>query len=180
MTNCNSEIIGVKKIALYINKDVRYNYPDPSIENEVDLIAHATGSFVINEVKELPKWERELGNSGNYKINYSDIFSFLLHGTENNVPEILQSLRNNRLGYITEIITTSNKSFVFPTPVFLNENNTKQIDSHSWSVSLTYRVPSLEDKLNKLNTLLMTQSYILLGGNNILGNGAGAAIISKS
>lgn len=180
MSNCVNEIIGVKKIALYINKDVRYNYPDPSIENEIDIISHSVGSIIVDQINELPKWERTLNYSGNYKINYSDEFTFLLHGIENNVPEILEVLRNNRLGFVTEIITTGNKSFVFPTPVFLNTDNTKQIDSHSWSVSLSYRVPSLEDKLDKLNNLLMTANYCLLGNNNILGNGIGNAIILKS
>lgn len=179
MSNCISEIVGIKTIALYINKDVRINRPNPSIENEVDIIAHAQGSFVINEVKEQPKWERELGYSGNYKQNYSDTFSFLLHGIENNVPGILKSLRNNRLGYIAEIITTGNKSFVFPAPVFLNENNTKQIDSHSWSVSLTYRVPTFLDRLTKLNTILMVFSYILVGDNQILGDGQGNPIVAN-
>lgn len=173
------EIIGVQRMALYINKDVRYSYPDASIENEVDLIAHATGSFVINEVKELPKWERTITYSENYRQNYNDEFSFLLHGIENDVPEIIQSLRNNRLGYIVEIITTGSKSFVFPAPVFLNEDNTKQIDSHSWSISLSYRTPSFEDKLIKLNTILMVQSYILVGDNQILGDGAGRAIVAN-
>ena len=179
MSNCVNEIIGVKKIALYINKGVRINRPDPSIENEVDLIAHAQGSFVINEVKEYPKWERELGFSGNYKQNYTDTFSFLLHGIENEVPEIIKSLRNNRCGYVVEIVTTGNKSFVFPAPVFLNENNTKQIDSHSWSVSLSYRVPTFEDRLIKLNTILMIYSYILVGDNQILGDGNGNPIVAN-
>lgn len=173
------EIQGIQRMALYINKDIRYRYPDPSNENEVDLIAHAKGSFVINEVKELLKWERSVTYSENYRQNYNDEFSFLLHGIENNVPGIIQDLRNNRLGYIVEIITTGNQSFVFPAPVFLNEDNTKQIDSHSWQVSLSYRVTTFEDKLIKLNTLLMTQSYITLADNKIWGDGTGKAIVSR-
>lgn len=179
MANCEHEIIGVQKIALYINKNVRYNFPNPAIENEVDLIAHATGSFVINEINEYPKWERVLDYSGNYKISYLDTFSFQLNGIENNVPEILRSLRNNRLGYVTEIITTGNKSLVFPAPVFLNEKNTKPIDSHSWQVSLSYRVPTFENYYNKLNTVLMIHSYLLVGENQILGDGSGAAIVAN-
>lgn len=171
-----TEIIGVKSIGLYINKDVRLRRPDPSIENEIDLIAHATGSYIINEDKEQPKWERTLNYSGNYKTAYQDEFVFLLHGIENNVPEILRELRNNRNGYIVEVITTGNKSFVFPAPVFLNQSNTKQIDSHSWQVSLSYRVPTFEDYLIKLNTVLMIYNYVLTGNNSVLG-GSQAAVI---
>lgn len=176
MANCAREIIGIKTIALYINSDVRIRRPNPAIENEVDLIAHATGSFVINETSEYPKWERVLDYSGNYKISYLDTFSFQLNGIENNVPEILRSLRNNRLGYVTEIITTGNNSLVFPTPVFLNEKNTKPINSHSWQVSLSYRVPTFQDYLIKLNTVLMIYNYILTGQNSVLG-GSNVAVI---
>jgi len=179
MANCFNEIIGIQRMALYINKDVRYNYPDPSNENEVDLIAHAQGSFVINEINEYIKWERTVNFSGNYKQNYIDNFSFLLHGIKSNAPGIITEMRNNRLGYIIEIITTGNKSYVFPAPVFLNKNNTKKIDSHSWNVSLSYRIPTFEDRLTKLNTLLMTQSYITLADNKILGDGTGKAIVSR-
>lgn len=175
----NIEIVGVQRLVLYINKDIRIRRPDPSAENEVDLIAHGQGSFVINEVKELPKWERNTTYSGNYDPNYSDTFSFLLHGIENNVPDILENLRNNRFGYVAEIITTSNQSFVFPAPVFLDSESIKQIDSHSWEVSLSYRVPTFKDKLIKLNTLLMTQNYITLAKNKIWGDGTGRAIVHK-
>lgn len=173
------EILGVRKIALYINKDVRINRPNPSIENEVDIIAHGQGSYIIDQVVEQPKWERTLDYSGNYKMNYVDRFTFNLHGILNNVPDILRNLRNNRLGYVVEIITTGGNSFVFPTPVFLDEQNTKQIDSHSWQVSLSYRVPTFQDKLNKLNTVLMTYSYILGGNNVVLGGGNNTAVIGN-
>ena len=176
MADCNKEIIGIKKLALYINDDVRINRPDPSKENEVDLIAHGQGSFVISDMTEQAQWERTIDFSGNYKQNYIDEFSFFLHGIENNVPGILKSLRNNRLGYIAEIVTTGNKAFVFPAPVFLNVKNTKKVNSHSWNVSLSYRVPTFQNYLTKLNTLLMTESYILLGGNNILGSGTGVIV----
>jgi hypothetical protein len=176
MSNCFNEIQGVKKIAFYINKDVQFNRPDPSVENEIDIIAHATGSFVINEVNELPKWERIQDYSGNYRIVYQDQFTFLLHGIENDIPSILRDLRANRLGYITEVVTTGNKSYVFPAPVFLNERNTKQVDSHSWQVSLTYRVPTFEDYLIKLNTVLMIYSYILTGSDSVLGGSSEAVI----
>jgi len=173
------EIVGIKSMGIYINEGVRYNYPDKSKENEVDLIAHAIGSYVISDINELPKWERIVNYSANYNQDYNDIFTFFIHGTENDTPEILKDLRNNRKGYIIEIITTGNKSYVFPSPVFLNEDNTKQVDSHSWVISLSYRTFSKKDKLVKLNTLLMTNSYILLGENKILGNGEGKAIVSK-
>lgn len=175
----NVEIVGIKQLALYINDGIRIRRPDAAVENEVDLIAHAQGSFVINEIDELPKWERATGTSGNGNPNYEDTFSFFLHGIESNAPEIIESLRNNRLGYVVEIITTGNQSFVFPSPVFLDSDNTKQINSHSWTVSLTYRVLSLKDKLIKLNTILMTQSYILVGDNQILGDGLGRAIVAN-
>ena len=124
--NCQNEISGIKKIAFYVNEGVRFNFPNPAIENEIDLIAHSVGSVVVDAVNEYPKWERELNYSGNYKQNYSDTFSFIVHGIENDVPAIIKSMRNNRSGYITEIITTGNKSFVFPTPVFLSTPNIKK------------------------------------------------------
>lgn len=178
MTNCK-EILGLKKIAFYINNNVRYNFPDPAVENEIDLIAHAEGSIVVSDSIELPKWERILTFSGNYKQNYFDEFSFIAHGILNNVPGLILAMRNNRLGYITEIITTSNRSFVFPVPVFLNAENTKQVDSHSWNVSLSYRIPTFQDHYTKLNTLLMIYSYILVGDNQILGSGGGVPIVAN-
>lgn len=173
------EIVGIKSMALYINDNVRIRRPDTSKENEVDLIAHGTGSYVISDINELPKWERSIAYSGNYMQNFLDEFSFFLHGINNEIPEAIKNIRNNRLGYIVEIITTGNKSFVFPTPVFLNGNNTKQIDSHSWAVSLSYRKATFFDKLTKLNTILMTQSYILVADNQILGDGSGRAIVAN-
>lgn len=173
------EIIGIKSLALYFNNNVRIRRPDPSKENEVDLIAHGKGSYIISDGDELPKWERSITYSGNYTQNFLDEFSFFLHGINNEIPEAIKNIRNNRLGYIVEIITTGNKSFVFPAPVFLNENNTKQINSHSWAVSLSYRTPTFFDKLIKLNTILMTQSYILVGDNKVLGDGAGRAIVAN-
>ena len=177
--SCSPEIIGITRIGIYINDHIRIRRPDPSKENEVDLIAHSQGSYTIQDINELPKWERTINNSENYKQSFEDRFSFVLHGINNNVPKIILDLRNNRLGYIVEIITTNGNSFVFPTPVFLDSENTKPINSHSWQVSLSYRVPTFQDKLKKLNTLLMTQSYIWLGGSNILGYGDGAIVSNK-
>ena len=71
---------------------------------------------------------------------------------------------------------TLQKSYVFPTPCFLDSENTKPIDSNSWNISLSYRVPTFIDKLIKLNTILMTESYILVGDNAILGDGTGAIV----
>lgn len=173
------EIVGIKSMALYINDNVRIRRPDASKENEVDIIAHSSGSYVISDANELPKWERSITYSGNYTQNFLDEFSFFLHGINNEIPEAIKNIRNNRLGYIVEIITTGNKSFVFPTPVFLNENNTKQIDSHSWKVSLGYRKATFEDKLTKLNTILMTYSFILIDDNKVLGDGSGRAIVAN-
>lgn len=174
----NIEIVGIQYLGIYINSDVVINRPDPANENEVDIIIHGQGSYVISDPNELPKWERITNNSGNFTQSFIDKFSFILHGIENNVPEIIQELRNNRLGYIIEIITTGGKSFIFPTPVFLDSENTKPIDSHSWQISLSYRVPTLKDKLTKLNTLLMDNSYILVGDNEVLGFGEGAIVIN--
>jgi len=173
------EITGIRKIALYINENVRINRPNPSIENEVDLIAHATGSYTITDVNEQPKWERKVGYSGNGKQNFVDTFTFLIHGTENNTPEIIRNLRNNRLGYICEIITTGGKSLVFQSPVFINKNNVKNVNSHSWEVSLSYREPTFLDKLTKLNTVLMTNSYILGGESTVVGGGVNNALIGS-
>jgi hypothetical protein len=168
--NCQVlEIIGIKRMGIYINDDVRIRRPNPAIENEVDLIVHGQGSYVIEDCIEMPKWERTIDYSGNYKQNFKDKFTFVLHGINNNVPQIIRDLRNNRLGYIIEIITNTDKSYVFPAPVFLDSENTKPINSHSWDISLSYRVPTNQDRLTKLNTLLMTQSYIIVGQNQILG-----------
>lgn len=172
----NIEITGIKSIALYINDNVSISRPDPSKENEVDIIVHGQGSYLISDITEYPKWERVLINSENFTQKFIDVFSFVLHGIENQIPQALKDIRNNRLGYIVEIITTGGKSFVFPTPVFLNSENTKQINSHSWSVSLSYRVPTFKDKLLKLNTLLMDNSYKIVGDNEILGYGEGALV----
>lgn len=172
------EIQGVKSLAFYINNDVRINRPNPSIENEVDLIAHGTGSFVINANNEYPKWERSIEYSENYKEQFIDKFSFTLHGIENDVPEIIEAMRNNRLGYVTEIVTTGNKSFVFPAPVFLDIENTKKVDSHSWNISLSYKVPTHLDRLIKLNTILMVYSYILGGENSVLAGSSNSVVIS--
>ncbi len=172
----NIEIIGIKSIALYINDNVSISRPDPSKENEVDIIVHGQGSYVISDINEYPKWERVLINSENFTQKFIDVFSFNLHGIENQIPQSLQDIRNNRLGYIVEIITTGGKSFVFPTPVFLDSENTKLVNSHSWNVSLSYRVATFNDKLLKLNTLLMNNSYIIVGDNEILGYGDGAIV----
>ena len=172
----NTEVIGIKSIALYINDNVSISRPNPSNENEVDIIVHGQGSYLISDVNEYPKWERILINSENFTQKFIDSFSFILHGIENQIPQALQDIRNNRLGYIIEIITTGGKSFVFPTPVFLDSENTKRVNSHSWSVSLSYRVPTFKDKLLKLNTLMMDNSYVIIADNEILGYGEGAIV----
>ena len=175
---CSTEILGVYKMALYINKDVKYNFPNIDKPNEVDLIAHSVGSYVIDN-NDLPKWERTVNYSENYKQNYLDKFSFYLRGVENDVPGIIKNLRNNRLGYIVEIITLNKKSFVFPMPVFLSVENTKQVDENKWFVELTYRVRTFKDHFIKLNTILMTSSYILTGENTILSGENNGVIIGN-
>lgn len=155
MADCTQEIIGVQKITLYINKNILYNFPDVSNENEVNITVNSEGSVIIEDVDQYPKWERINGQSGNYKQNFLDEFSFLAHGVENNVPEIIKDLRNNRLGFICVIKTTGNDNFIFQSPVFLNVANTKQIDSHSWNVSLSYRIKTFQNYLSVLNTVLI-------------------------
>lgn len=157
MSNCVSEIIGVKKIALYINNGARFERPDVSVENEVNLIVTESENFLLTDIKSQMKWERTLAFSGNYKQNYFDEFTFLLHGVQNEIPEIIKTIRKNRLGYIIEIITTGNKSLVFQSPVFLNNENTKQIDSHSWNISLSYRIPSFLNNLTLLDVTIGSQ-----------------------
>jgi hypothetical protein len=166
---CNKEVLGLYRMALYINKDVKYNYPDPSKKSEVDLIAHGTGSYVI-ENYDNPKWERTVNYSQNYKQNYLDKFIFELKGVENEIPAIIKDLRNNRLGYIAEIITLNNNSYVFPQPVFLSIENTKQVNQNNWIVELSYRVETFKDYFKKLNTVLMVASYLSIGNNAFLSN----------
>lgn len=164
---CSTEMLGVYRMALYINKDLTYNFPDISKPREINLIAHGSGSYVV-ENNDLPKWQRTVNYSQNYKQNYFDKFSFYLRGIENNVPEMIKNLRNNRLGYIVEIITLNNKSFVFPMPVFLSQENTKQVDENKWFIELSYRTETFKDYYIKLNTLLMTYSFVITGENTIL------------
>ena len=161
MPNCPSEIIGVKSISLYLNSGIQLIRPDISNENEVNLIADGAGSYTISNPVLLPKWERIVGYSRNYKQNYSDEFTFMVNGIENEIPAIIKDLRSNRVGYIAEILTTGNQSYVFQSPVFLNNANTKQIDSHSWQVSLSYRIPSFLNKLTLLSTILTNDPDIL-------------------
>lgn len=154
MSNCTQEIVGVQKITLYINKNVLYNYPNISNENEVNITVNSEGSVIIEDIEQYPKWERIFDYSENYKQNHLDEFTFLLHGIKNDVPDIIKDLRNNRLGFICVIKTTGNDNYVFQSPVFLDSKNIKQIDSHSWEVSLSYRVPTFENKLTVLSTTL--------------------------
>ncbi len=172
----NIEIVGIKSIVLYINDNVRIRRPNPDIDDEVDIIVHGLGSYVISEINENTKWERVISNSDNFTQNYVDTFSFDIHGIENQIPQALQDIRNYRNGYIVEIITTGDQSFVFPTPVFLDSENTKRINSNSWEVSLSYRMATFKDKLKKLNTLIMNNSYIIVADNEILGYGEGALV----
>jgi hypothetical protein len=175
--DCTKEIIGVQTIAFYTNKDVIFNYPDITNEKEIDLISYSGGAYVVDEVIEFPKWERKIVKSGNYKGKFIDNFSFQLNGIKNSMPAIIKEMRNNRLGFITEIITTANNSYVFPIPVFLDQKNTKRIDSHSWNVSLSYRVPTFKDKLTKLNNLIMIYDYILGGDDSIIAGGTESIVI---
>ena len=174
-----TEIRGVKTIALYENNDVVFNYPDVSRPNEIDLISYSGSVVVIDQTNEQPKWSRKVDYSANYKQNYFDEFSFILHGIENDTPTILETLRNNRKGFIAEVITTGNNSYVFQSPVFLNKANTKQIDSHSWGVTMSPRTPTFETYLIKLNSLIMVGSFILVGVNQILGAGLKILITSS-
>jgi hypothetical protein len=167
--DCFNEIRGVKKLALYENNNVVFNYPDPDKETEIDLISYSGSYVIIDSVIEQPKWSRTVDFSGNYKQNYFDEFSFFLHGIENDTPEILETLRNNRKGFIAEVITVGNKSYVFQSPVFLNNSNTKQVDSHSWNVTMSPRTPTFLSYLTKLNTLILVGSFIIVEIGKLLG-----------
>ncbi len=161
MADCLNEITGVQSISLYPNKDIRFEWPDIANESEVDLIVGSDDGYIISNPELLPKWERVVGYSGNYKQNYSDEFTFLAFGIENKIPEILKDLRDNRVGYIVEILTTGNSNYIFQSPVFLNNANTKQIDSHSWAVSLSYRVPSFDNRLTLLDISLFVEGILI-------------------
>ena len=108
-----------------------------------------------------------------------DFFSFSLHGIDNDTPEILKALRESRDGYVTEIQTTGGKSYIFESPVFVSEAYVKENDSRSWAVIMTYRVPTFKNRLTKLNTLIFDNSFILVGDNQILGDGSGRAIVAN-
>lgn len=177
MSNCK-EIIGLRNIGLYINNNVQYEYPDPSNENEVNFISHAEGSFIIEE-KENPVWTREIGYSENYEPYYIDTFSFYLRGILNEAPDQLKRMRKNRRGYIVDIITKSGDSFVFPTEVFLSSETITGENENFRRVNFSYRVPTLTDKLTKLSNILMTNSYIKLNSNEIVGLNKNVIAISK-
>ena len=123
-------------------------------------------------MREQPKWNRIIDYSANYKQNYFDEFSFFLHGIENDVPTALETLRNTRKGFIAEVITTGGNSYVFQSPVFLNNANTKQVDSHSWNVTMSPRTATFLNYLIKLNTLILTGMFILVETGKLLGAGS--------
>lgn len=173
-----SEIAGIYKIALYVNKFVRYNRPDISIENVVDFIVHAKGSVVI-EQKNKPTWNREISYSENYKPNYSDTFTFFLDGINNDTPSILNAMRRNRNGYILELITVDNRSLVFPTPVYISKNSIKEINSKTWQVELKYREPTFNNYLDKNNTLLQTRNYLSFGSIGLFGVGNNTVLVEN-
>ena len=175
--NC-TEIAGIYRIALYVNRFVRYNRPDISIEDVVDFIVHAKGSVVI-EPKNQPKWQREIAYSENYKPSYMDTFSFFLDGINNDTPSILDAIRKNRNGYILELITIDNRSLVFPTPVFISTNSIKEVNSRNWQVELKYREPTFNNYLDKNNTLLQTNNYLSFGSVGLFGVGSGNVLVEN-
>ncbi len=176
---CYSEILGVKKLALYVNKGVKYRWPDASKETEIDLIAHAVGSIVIDDHNEYPRWFRANIRMDSGKIGYIDKFTFNLHGIFNDTPAIIENIINNRDGYIVELITTSGKSFVFPCPVIAKKDIEQPENEHSHEIELTYKVPTPYNYYTKLNDLLMIHSYILVYDNQILGTADGRPIINS-
>ncbi len=175
--NCDfPEITGVKTIAFYVDKGVSMNRPDPSVEDEVDLIAHGVGSVVV-DVTESPKWQRGIDHSENYGEIYKDTFLFNMYGTTQETRDTIKFFRENKAyGFITELILLDGRSFVFPTPVFVSIPTEKKANQRGWFLEMTYKVPTKQDYLTKLNTLLATQSYILVGNNLILGYGSGAIV----
>ena len=177
MSNC-AEIAGIYKIALYVNKFIRYNRPDVSIEDVVDFIVHARGSVIVNQENK-PTWSREISYSENYKPIYSDTFTFFLDGINNDTPEILQAIRSNRNGYILELITIDNRSLVFPTPVFISKNSIKEVNSRNWQIELKYREPTFNNYLDKNNTLLQTNNYLSFGSVGLFGVGLNTVLVEN-
>jgi len=171
--NC-IETAGISRMAFYVNKNVIIQRPDPAIENEVSLISYSGGSVTVDP-GDRPKWKREIDTGKNYVQTYIDSFSFQLNGLKSR--DILDFLRKQRKGFITEIITTGNESYIFPSPVFVSDIYSKENNSRDWTIELSYRVPTLLDKLTKNNTLLMTANYILVGGNEIMSSGTNEATI---
>jgi len=143
----DTEIVGLKSIVLYVNEGIVIHRPDITKKDRVEFTGNSLGSVTVSEINQYPKWQRELDYSGNYRIQFDDSFSFFLHGINNEIPEILQEIRNNRLGYIAVITTIDNYCYVFPTPVFIDKKNTKKENSNSSEVVLSYRVPTFENKL---------------------------------
>ena len=174
----NIEAPGILTMALYANKGVKFMRSNIAIESEIDLINHAVASIVI-ENTELPTWKREIDYSDNYLEQYTDTFKFEFHGISSEIKDVLKLLRGRREGWIVEIITVDNQSFVFQSPVFVSKKYEKAENVRGWVVEMTYREPTKLDYLTKLNNLLMTNSYIYLGDNKILGDGTGTPIVAN-
>jgi hypothetical protein len=161
------ETPGIYTIGLYVNNGIKLRRPDPAIENEVDIISHQTATvFVPNHY--LPKWERIISYSENYSEQYEDIFSFSLFGIRSEIRNTLQYLRARREGFIVEIRTLDNQSFVFPTPVFVSANYEKPNNQRSWQIEMKYRQPTKNDYLYKLNNLIFSYSYIYWGADSAI------------
>jgi hypothetical protein len=162
-----SEIIGVYQANLYINKDVTIRRPDISKENEVDIIAHSQGSFKI-ERQDNPRWKREINNSRNYKEVFQDTLIFELFGLNDNNEEVLSGIRNNRVGFIVELVLKEGRSIVFETPMFISIPTEKPENTRNYRIELQYKQPTFSNYLKKLNTIFFAYNLISLGGENIL------------
>ena len=163
-TECR-EVLGVSKIILYENKGVKFLRPDISKPNEVNFIWSGSENYVIDYTS-FPKWKRIIDYSKNYRPIFADQFSFLWYGNEKD--ESIQSLRKNRNGFIVEIQTVTDESFVFPAPVFVSEITETEKNVKTWEIILNYRQPTFLNYLTKLNTIIMTGSYLLINNNGLL------------
>lgn len=175
---CNTEIGGCSRMVLYVNKDIKYIRPDINKEDEVNLITSAKGAIVINRSEGI-KYSRTIDYSSGYVPMYVDEFKFSLSGIfQSNAQELINNICKNMHGYIVELKTLDNKSYVFPTPVFLKEPSKKEEDGNDFNVFLSYRVPTYKTFLKKLNNIAFVHSYIVVDNSSILGY-KNTAIVSK-
>jgi hypothetical protein len=154
------EPIGLKKLILYVNREVILNYPDPDVDFQVDVITHGFGTYEIKN-NEYPTWERQIDYSQNFDPEYTDIFRFNLYGIDDNTIQILKDLRTTRQGFIAEAQLKNGRSYVFPREVLVSGTSEKPENRNTWQIEMSYDLPTKEDYKIKLNTLVMNNNYII-------------------